>query len=249
MKKTFTFLALFLFITSQSFAQIEVIDKIAGTLLPVVTSGIKDIIQTSKEGGSKKEKLENLAEIESNSEKLQKDIADLKKQMSESITNDMNNIKSLNSIYGTSISIYDDLAQMEALTNPEIISALVNSPKDSILVPYGRQLAIAWEQVKDKFENLTTQVSDGSEYIQGQLNMELQKIDPLVVNIKGQMNFYGKYEYSKPSQYYINYLNNAKSANKSIGALKSRLGNVNSLLNINLASYSRSTKTLLESLD
>ena len=149
-KTTLIFTLLICFSTTQSHAQLEVIDKVAEVLIPGIASGIKEVIDSSNGSKVKKEEVKEMGV-----ELMQKS-----QSVVSSISKDLKNITALNDLFKTSGELYDNVGSMKSLTKETFLNKILATNSQELFEETAIQFALQWRQVENKKENLTKIVSD-----------------------------------------------------------------------------------------
>ncbi len=141
--RNFTVALAFLFSFSSSFSQVEILDKIVGTIIPEIVKGVQTIKQTS---GAKKKDIEATA-LEN---RLKSDLESLNKKIMVS----RNNLVAINSLFDHTGDISSNLGALKILTNKEFLEAVLSSNNEAVLVRTALNFDDRLNTVKEKYSKL-----------------------------------------------------------------------------------------------
>lgn len=141
MKKIILIICVFC-IHNSSFAQFEIIDKIAGTLLPKVFEGIKSIKDASR---SNKDK-----EITKLDEALKAHL----KIIVNSIEDQQKNLDGINSLFENTGPITDNLGALKALSREEFLDAIIKVDNHKLYI----ETAMNFDDFLTQVESINTQI-------------------------------------------------------------------------------------------
>ncbi|MEM6737594.1 MAG: hypothetical protein AAF620_16145 [Bacteroidota bacterium] len=142
MKKIFIVASIVLLGSIQANSQtIEIIDAIAGTLIPGITKGVKEVIDNG--AGNNKKKEEAKKEVE-------KKIVAAQKELLTGLESEINNINTARTLYSESRKANSAIGALKAVTNP----LLIQHAKTTDAIETKRQIALLYSQEWDVL-NLT----------------------------------------------------------------------------------------------
>lgn len=127
--KTKLLIAFLVVINYSGYSQLDLIDKIAGTLIPTVFNGIKDI----KSDGNKKEKTEKAKDLESQMRLATSGVV-IK------IDDDIANLKAINGLFSLTSRMTDELGALRGLTGEEFLSNVILVNKEDLYVHTGLRI-------------------------------------------------------------------------------------------------------------
>ncbi len=231
-----------LLITPKSYAQLEVIDKIAEVLIPGITNGIKSVLDSS---GNKKVKKEEV-------EKLESDLTEKMKELIIDIEKDASNISALNEIFAISGVLYDDIGGMLTITKPEFINEIDSTKSHHLFRETAIQFTSEWRQV-DKKKNdlikLTENASSGS--VQDDLAQYIQNLDEALTDLESVLRLSKEPDLNMDMKSASNYIKklSRSDAREQIKEIENAVEDIHVQLSTRIKSLKKSledTKTELE---
>jgi hypothetical protein len=225
---------------TSSFGQtLEIIDAIAGTLLPKVVQGIKDI-----KGSGDKERVRVDRKVLDTSVK---DLNEYVKGITGALANDAKSLDAIGKMAASASLLYDDLGAMEAFINNNLITSIIDCNNE----PVKRQFALAFDrdykQLIDNINGVKTSVLDL------EIDQSLKdNLASLVDEVKGEQKDFDSYMIqsgaiqptaaSKITEI-DNYLAAMKNSSKEITEIKKAIQRMLSTLNSRLSSYIKTVST------
>lgn len=224
---------------------LEIIDAIAGTLLPRVVDGIKEIKNSGNENKVKYHKTEFQAKMN--------DLNQYIKGITSSIANDAKSLDAIGKVAANASLLYDDLGAMESFANGNLIDAVINSNNE----PIQRQFALAFDrdlaQLKQNIDGVKGSVLALS--IDQSLKDNLASlVDVVKTDYTDFESYLLQSGVTRPTatstiDQIVSYLRSIKNSGNNIDAIKRAIQSMLSTLNSRLSSYVTSaadTKTRVD---
>lgn len=240
MKKITLLIIILISCSLQSKAQtIEIIDAIAGTLIPGITKGVKEVIENG--AGSKKKKENAKNEVEKKVVAAQKDLI-------EGLEAEINNITTARKLYSESRKANSAIGALKAVTNP----LLIQHAKSTDALETKRQLALLYSQEWEVL-NLTVKeiksidIASLDANLQQTLTEEKDKITE-ALNRVNTINSFNSGKLSWSGELSIQTANERISAiqlsSEHISSLKSAIENIARVVDTRLQTYKLSFEKL-----
>lgn len=234
MKRFILLLAIIFMSVTNSNAQLEVIDKIAGTLLPEITKGVKEILDS---GGSKKKLKEEMKD-------LQKDLISNSQNVISAIEKDSKDLAALNALFKITGGLFEDSASMKLMTNTDFLNAIKETNSSDLYTETAINFAKHWTQLEDKKKRLSSVsatagdnavTDDISQYIDilDRNLINLQSVVKLTKNPQADMN----YETGKT------YIENLSRARDYVVDINGAIRSINVQLSSRIGTLERSLKS------
>lgn len=226
----------------KGFSQLEVIDKIAGVLIPGITSGIKTVLESSNGNKVKKDEVKQ----------LESDLMNKFKGLVDDIDKDASNITALNEIFSIAGVLYDDVGAMKALTNNSFLEQIKLSNNHHLLRETAILFASEWRQVekkKDKLISLTNNASSGS--VQDDIAQYVQNLDEALTDLESVLKLSKEPTEGMDLAESILYVQKLKRADEHINKIEEAVEDINVQLATRIKSFKASldkTKKEIEKL-
>jgi len=223
----------FSFLPQKGFSQLEVIDKIAGVLIPGVTSGIKTILESTNGKKVNKDEVK----------KLESDLMQKFRGLIEDIDNDASNIAALNEIFSIAGVLYDDIGAMKALTNNFLLEQIDLSKNHLLLRETAILFASEWRQVerkKDRLISLTENASSGS--VQDDIAQYVQNLDEALTDLESVLKLSKDPDLKMDMEESNLYIQKLKRSGEHINKIEEAVEDIN----VQLATRIRSFKASLD---
>jgi hypothetical protein len=235
MKKLSILILLILISNIHSHAQLEVIDKIAGVLIPGITKGINEVLASSNSNKVKKDEIE----------KLKKDYTEQTKSLLTSIDADLSNVSALNELFGTTGALFDNVAVMKMLTTKDFLDEIISTNSQTLMKEVAINFALNWRQVeakKDKLVNLTKDATEGS--IQDDIAQYVNTLDNNLNFLITVVSLEKNPSNSMDMPTAKSYMENLKRAQQYISEIEKSINAINVQLTTRIKSFSKSLKTI-----
>ena len=240
MKNLFTTTFIIAFFSFSSFSQLEVIDKIAEVLIPGITNGVKEVLDSRDGGKVKKEEVIQLKE-----ELLKKSSEILSK-----LDSDASNIASLNSIFETTGKLGDDIGGMKALSNTAFLDQVIATNSHELQ----KQIAIMfyqhYNQLKDKKDKLVSvnkKVADKN--LRDKIALHAATIDKNLINLQTYLGLVNAPKASMTIEEAKSYVTNLKNTTAYLANIDDAIFQINIILNSRIESFNESLNNAKKKMD
>lgn len=252
MKNSISVIALFFILLNYSPAQInplEIIDKVAGTLLPEVVKGVKEITEAKK-----KNKNDEAKELEENFKKKQEEaIKAAKKSIIVQIGKDIEYLKAINSIQSKIQRISTDVGRLSMFKDINFIDKLRQQEAVTVKNEIVRKFQNALEQVnenKSTLASLRDNMNSSSAPAAARAATYIETIISKLEEINSSYNDCSKLIIGGDDSKKINgCLDAIKSVSTDISELESRVANLNTEASAMLSVYLKEFETIKKSIE
>ena len=181
--KTKLFFLLVLFSISFSSAQtIEILTAVGSELLPKAVDGVKDILGTAKNNG-------NIKTTEKNIKEKVEPFKDYALGIAKGTQTTAQNFYALSKSINPASKIMDNAGALKALSNTQLITAVINSNNENVQRQYAYRVEEAFNAVKASIDDLTSDINDLTidQSLKETLNIRINSIDNRFEEIKGHV--------------------------------------------------------------